>query len=326
MNNNIKKKRKDLLPLFFLISIVLHLILFLALSNSDVLDDLKQLVKKREQKEDREQFIEISEIPVKKETEPPKETKRLADKSHKTEKETTRDDITKFAKSKPVKKPEITPPVKVKEPTPKKVAKPEKIKKPEKKTEPKKVEEKKKKYEVRDDILRNNKQASLPKQKFDNLKEESQKTTEAEKSVPRSQSQNSPNIPFDYNTNENLLGSKSVNNKEAVVDLNTTQYKYTSYFVKLREKIYQVWKYPDESRFNRESGNLRIVFTIRSDGQLEDVRLLSSSGYQRLDNEVLRTIKVASPFYPFPQSWEEERLKIPATFDYRLDYGSRFIR
>ncbi len=326
MNNHTKKKKKDLLPIFFLISIILHLILFLALSNSDILDDLRKLVKKEEKKEEREEFIEISEIPVKKETEPPKETKRLADKSHKTDKETTKDDITKLAKSKPVKRPEITPPVKVKKPTPKKVAKPKKIKKPEEKVEPKKVEKKKKKYDVRDDILRNNKQASLPKQKFDNLKEESQKTTEAKKATPRSNSQNSPNIPFDYNTEENLLGSKSVNKKEAVVDLNTTQYKYTSYFVKLREKIYQVWNYPDESRFNRESGNLRIVFTIRSDGQLEDVRLLSSSGYQRLDNEVLRTIKVASPFYPFPRSWEEEKLKIPATFDYRLDSRSRFIR
>lgn len=320
------KKKRDLLPLFFIISLILHVLLFLLLSNSQILDDLKKLAQTTEKEEKKEQFIEISEIPVKEETEPPKETKRLADKSHKTEEEKTKDDITKFAKSKPVKTPEITPPVKVKEPTPKKIEKPEKVEKTEKKTEPKKVEKEKKQYDVRDDILRNNKQASLPKQKFDNLEEESEKTTEAKKALPRNKSQNTANIPYDYNTDKNLFGTKSADKKEAVVDLNTTEFKYTSYFIKLREKIYQVWNYPDESRLNRESGNLRVEFTIGSDGQLVDLKLLSSSGYQRLDNEVLRTIKVASPFYPFPRSWEEERLKIPATFDYKLSLGSTYIR
>lgn len=326
MNNQNPKKKRDLLPLFFVLSVIFHLLLFFILSNSHILDDLKKLALSKDSEKPKEQYIEISDIPVKDETEPPEKTERLADKSHKTDEEKTRDDITKFAKSKPVNKPEINPPVEVKKPTPKKVEKPKKVKKPEEKTEPKKVEEEKKQYEVRDDILRNNKKASLPKQKFDNLEKESEESREAQKAQPRTESRNTANIPYDFNTDVNQFGSKSVEKKEAVVDLNTTEFKYTSYFTKMREKIYQVWNYPDESRLNRETGNLRVVFTINSDGQLVDLKLLSSSGYQRLDNEVIRTIKVASPFYPFPGSWEEERLKIPATFDYSLRMGSRYIR
>ena len=124
-------------------------------------------------------------------------------------------------------------------------------------------------------------------------------------------------VPFDYNTEEQLLGTKNVE-KEITVDLNTTEYKYISYFTKLKERIYQVWKYPKESQIRREQGNLRIVFTLRKDGYLESVRIIESSGFENLDREVLRTIRVASPYNPFPESWEEEKLKIPATFDYKL--------
>ncbi|MGH7886015.1 MAG: hypothetical protein ACRENO_10010, partial [Thermodesulfobacteriota bacterium] len=150
MNNYNIKKKKDWLPLFFLVSLILHLLLFLLLSSSDLLEDLKKLAKTKDSEKQKETLIEISEIPVEKKTEPPKETKRFADKSHKTEEEKTKDDITKFAKSKPVNKPEIKTPVKVKKPTPEKIAKPEKNKKEEKKTEPKKVEQEKNKYEVKD--------------------------------------------------------------------------------------------------------------------------------------------------------------------------------
>ena len=106
--------------------------------------------------------------------------------------------------------------------------------------------------------------------------------------------------------------------REITVDLNTTEYKYISYFTKLKERIYQVWKYPKESQVRREQGNIRIVFTLTKDGYLENVRILESSGFENLDREVLRTIRTASPYNPFPESWEEEKLKIPATFDYKL--------
>ena len=120
-----------------------------------------------------------------------------------------------------------------------------------------------------------------------------------------------------YKTKQERLGAKS-NKKEAIVNLNTTEFKYTSYFSKLREKIYQVWQYPDISKQRGESGDLRIVFTIRKDGYLEEVKILRSSGFVNLDREVLRTINVASPFYPFPKSWEEDTIKIPAIFNYEL--------
>ncbi|NIT14568.1 MAG: TonB family protein, partial [Candidatus Dadabacteria bacterium] len=96
--------------------------------------------------------------------------------------------------------------------------------------------------------------------------------------------------------------------REDTVDWNTTEYKYLSYFLKLKRQIEGVWNYPRASKLNREQGELLLIFTLRSDGQLEDVKLLETSGYPRLDNEALRAIKVAAPYVPFPKTWDLDRL------------------
>ncbi|NIS09080.1 MAG: energy transducer TonB, partial [Candidatus Dadabacteria bacterium] len=106
--------------------------------------------------------------------------------------------------------------------------------------------------------------------------------------------------------------------KEDTVDWNTTEYKYLSYFLKLKRQIEGVWNYPKASKLKGEQGELLLIFTISSNGQLEDVKLLETSGFPRLDNEALRAIRVAAPYVPFPKAWDLERLNIKAGFIYRF--------
>lgn len=62
-----------------------------------------------------------------------------------------------------------------------------------------------------------------------------------------------------------------------------------------------------------------LVFTIKRNGDLENIQLLNSSGYARLDNEAIRAIRSASPYSPFPEGWGAlERLNIKATFIYQF--------
>jgi protein TonB len=85
----------------------------------------------------------------------------------------------------------------------------------------------------------------------------------------------------------------------------------------MKRQIESVWQYPKESQYRGEYGTLFLVFTIKSDGYLEGVQLINSSGYARLDNEAVRAINAAAPFAPFPKSWGGlERLNIRATFEY----------
>ena len=289
MNRN----RKVPFPVFLLISTVLNLLL-IQLLFSEILPDPESLRDPLERT-----YIELIEIPVK-ETEPPDKPSRLADKSHRAEKETTIDDTTKLSRSAP-------------KPTKKSTVQ----RKPAGAIEPGEQEKSAERFSPEKDRV-----AIIPE--GERNKPEKRKTSPdqppgSNPSASASQMVNPriADVPFDYNTEEQFLGTKDVE-KEITVDLNTTEYKYISYFTKLKERIYQVWKYPKESQIRREQGNVQIVFTLRKDGYLENVRIIHPSGFENLDREVLRTIRVASPYNPFPESWDEEKLKIPATFDYKL--------
>ena len=290
MNRN----KKVPFPVFLLISTVLNLLLIQILF-AKILPDPESLKSEVERA-----YIELIELPVTEETEPPDKPARLADKSHKAKKETTIDDTTKLSRSVP-------------RPTKKSATQ----RKPAGAVQPGEQEKSAERFSPEKDRV-----AMIPEGERNKPEKRKASPNELPANSPSSSASQMVNpritdVPFDYNTEEQLLGTKDVE-KEITVDLNTTEYKYISYFTKLKERIYQVWKYPKESQIRREQGNLRIVFTLRKDGYLENVRIIESSGFEELDREVLRTIRVASPYNPFPESWEEEKLKIPATFDYKL--------
>ncbi len=295
MNRN----RKVSFPVFLLISTVLNLLL-IQLLFSEILPDPESLKPALDKT-----FIELIEIPVK-ETEPPDKPSRLADKSHRAEKETTIDDTTKLSRSAP-------------QPTKKSTVQ----RKPAGTIQPGEQEKSAERFSPEKDRV-----AIIPEGERNKPEKRKASPDQRPGSTPSASASQMVNpriadVPFDYNTDEQLLGTKDAE-KEITVDLNTTEYKYISYFTKLKERIYQVWQYPKESQIRREQGNVRIVFTLRKDGYLENVRIIRPSGFENLDKEVLRTIRVASPYNPFPKSWEEEKLKIPATFDYKLPTWGRY--
>ncbi|HVY56199.1 MAG TPA: energy transducer TonB [Thermodesulfobacteriota bacterium] len=273
-------------------------------------------------------YIEITELPVpkEKETKPPEETKRLAERSHTAEKETTRDEFTKRSVAlPPPQKPAVQqkPKQEVKKQEPPKTAKKAESK-------PKPAEKSKqaptKESIAREDILRNKTLASLPKEQ---MREETggQKVTGQkyeEREVPNiTRDQLFSNVPNTFPESsqgtQDYLGARDVNMKEDTVELSTTEFRYLSYFAKLKSQIESVWNYPEESRYRGEEGQLFLVFTIKRNGELENIELISSSGYARLDNEAIRAIRSAAPYSPFPEGWGSlERLHIRATFIYQF--------
>jgi protein TonB len=112
--------------------------------------------------------------------------------------------------------------------------------------------------------------------------------------------------------------------EEETVNLNTREFKYISYFSKIKSKIELVWTYPQVSVMNGEQGTVHLKFTIVEDGSLEDVQLIKSSGYPALDEEAIRAVKAAAPYPPLPKSWGLKRLHIIGEFNYILGY--RIIR
>ena len=321
---HLKKPRKKRITPFMIASVFIHLVIlaFILIYQNEIID--KQAKKEKKEPE----YIEITELPVpkEKETKPPEETKRLAERSHTAKEEKTRDEFTKRTVALP-------PPQKPAPPQkPGQETKKQEPKKAAKKPEPKaKVAEKPKnetteKGITREDLLRNKTLASLPKEQFKEDTGSQKATTQKyeERAVPNITREqlfsNVPNtFPQSAQTTDGYLGARDVNMKEDTVELSTTEFRYLSYFSKLKSQIESVWNYPEESRYRGEEGQLFLVFTIKRNGDLENIELLNSSGYARLDNEAIRAIRLASPYSPFPEGWGSlERLNIKATFIYQF--------
>ena len=115
------------------------------------------------------------------------------------------------------------------------------------------------------------------------------------------------------------ISSKDTLKSEETVDLDTKEFKYISYFIKIKRKIEMVWSYPKESYLKGHSGKVRVLMSLNKNGKLVDIRILNSSGYELLDNEAKDSIIDAAPYPPFPNSWGSlEKLNIRVAFSYTL--------
>lgn len=76
--------------------------------------------------------------------------------------------------------------------------------------------------------------------------------------------------------------------------------------------------YPQASVRYGMYGSLRLLVVIRSDGSLEDVQLLASSGYAVLDEAAIRIVRMAAPYAPFPPELEAaaDKLEILRTWKF----------
>lgn len=107
------------------------------------------------------------------------------------------------------------------------------------------------------------------------------------------------------------------------VSLNTRDPIYVSYFTKIKQTIEQQWEYPEMALRYGLQGRLSLEFTIGASGQLEQLRMIRSSGSDLLDEEALRAIKAAAPFPPIPSWIKPVPLSISASMEYhdnRLNY------
>lgn len=299
------KRKRGRFIRFLVASILFHLLLFFVISPY-LLSHIGQQVNP----EEKSTPIEITDLPVpkEKETEPPKEAKRLAERSHQAPEEKTKDEFTKRGNINPIPQ------------QPQQLRRP--AQQPQRSERVQRAEEQPKKGKS---IEKSPQIASIPKEIENNLKPPKEKSEEEKlANITKEQLFSSPTNQFSQGGGgpQEFRGSGDVNKKEDTVDLNTVEFRYFSYFAKLKEKIEQVWNYPEASRLSGEQGALFLIFTIRRDGYLEDVKLINPSGYARLDDEAIRAIRVASPFSPFPKSWGGlERLNVKAEFRYEIRYG-----
>lgn len=96
-----------------------------------------------------------------------------------------------------------------------------------------------------------------------------------------------------------------------------------AYFTSVREAINLRLDYPPLALDNKWEGRVILEFFILANGQLEEARVISSSGHSVLDDEAVRAVRAASPFQPIPTRIQKSRLKVVAKFEYVDDRWER---
>ncbi|MDJ0806976.1 MAG: energy transducer TonB [Gammaproteobacteria bacterium] len=96
--------------------------------------------------------------------------------------------------------------------------------------------------------------------------------------------------------------------KRKAISASTKEYKYAAYLDAWRRKVERIGNlnYPDEAKRQKLYGNMILHVAVRSDGSVEQVRVMRSSGHQILDDAAVRIVRLAAPFSPFPQEINQE--------------------
>lgn len=121
--------------------------------------------------------------------------------------------------------------------------------------------------------------------------------------------------------------SSGAGKNSAPISLDTKDPVYLSYFNRIKQAIEQNWEYPELALRYGLQGRLSLEFSIGTNGHLEQLRIMRSSGSQLLDDEALRAIRTAAPFPPLPSWMKSGPLTVSASMEYndnRLNY--RHIR
>ena len=98
--------------------------------------------------------------------------------------------------------------------------------------------------------------------------------------------------------------------------LNAPEIQYISYFASIKRKIELVWQYPYEAAVAGIQGELTIDFTIARNGAVSSIELIRGSGSKILDDEAIRSLRVAAPFDPIPAQYKIPSLQIRGRFVY----------
>lgn len=93
-----------------------------------------------------------------------------------------------------------------------------------------------------------------------------------------------------------------------------------AYLLDWRQRLEAVGNkyYPEASVRYGIYGDVRLMVIIRQDGSLEDVQVLSSSGYAVLDEAAIKVVRMAAPYAPFPAELRAttDKLEIVRTWQY----------
>jgi len=79
----------------------------------------------------------------------------------------------------------------------------------------------------------------------------------------------------------------------------------------IRDKIYKRLSFPEEAIERGWQGKLQLAFCVRSDGRIDSIRVVASSGHVVLDESAIDAVKRAGPY---PKSSRKVEIRLPISY------------
>ncbi len=86
----------------------------------------------------------------------------------------------------------------------------------------------------------------------------------------------------------------------------------------LQQGIERNKRYPQRERRRRHEGRSVIAFTLHRNGSISDIRIVTSSGYPRLDRAAMAAVKKIDGEFPIPPALKKEEWSFTVPIIYRL--------
>lgn len=115
--------------------------------------------------------------------------------------------------------------------------------------------------------------------------------------------------------------------RRKAINASTQEYKYSVYLEAWRKKVERIGNlnYPDEAKSKKLYGNLMLHVAIRTDGSVDQIRLVRSSGHKILDDAAIRIVELASPYAPLPPDIRDEVDILDITRTWQFQSGNRLF-
>jgi len=91
------------------------------------------------------------------------------------------------------------------------------------------------------------------------------------------------------------------------------------YFGEIKSKIEENLVYPRSARRNGMEGYVEVLFKLLKNGDLVFEKIRQPSEYRILDDSAIKTIKISSPFMPFPKGINRDSLTFLIKIHFKLN-------
>lgn len=116
------------------------------------------------------------------------------------------------------------------------------------------------------------------------------------------------------------------NTRRKAINARTREFKYATYLDAWRKKVERIGNlnYPQEAKRKGLFGNLILHVALLSDGSIETLRIVRSSGHALLDEAAMDIVRLAAPYAAFPEDIKSETDVLDITRTWQFLRGDRF--